>query len=367
MQNVLKQEGVPQDLIYLAVAESGFQPQVVNTRTGAGGMWQFMTYTGPEYGLTRNGYFDYRFDPEKSTRAYARYMKVLYGMFGDWYLAMAAYDWGPGNIQRVVSRSGYADYWELYRRNLLPGETRAYVPQILAAVLMAKNPERYGLNRLPPSPPVIYDTVTVDGGISVPLAADLTGSSTQEIVALNPALLRLTTPRDVSFDLHLPPGTKDTFMTRVKDIPQEDRTSWRFHVAKSGETLDTIAAEFHVSAANIASYNEVTPNQPVEAGDELVIPVPVNGSSSGQQRYTVHRGDTLVTIADRFNVSVEQLREWNGSSAARLAPGRSIYVAEPVRLAPGARRGRGRGVTSHASSRSASHASASSSRKKKRR
>lgn len=370
MQNVLKQEGVPQDLIYLAVAESGFQPQVVNTRTGAGGMWQFMTYTAPEYGLTRNGYFDYRFDPEKSTRAYARYMKVLYGMFGDWYLAMAAYDWGPGNIQRVVSRSGYADFWELYRRSLLPGETRAYVPQILAAVLMAKNPERYGLNRLPPSPPVIYDTVTVDGGISVPLAADLTGSTTQEIVSLNPALLRLSTPRDVSFDLHLPPGTKDTFTTRLKDIPQEDRTSWRFHVAKAGETLDTIASEFHVSAANIASYNEVTPTQPMEAGDELVIPVPVNGSSSGQQRYTVHRGDTLVTVADRFNVSVEQLREWNGAAAARLTPGRSIYVAEPVRLAPGARRARGgrrAGAVAHTASHSASRVSSSSSRKSKKR
>ena len=345
IQNVLKEEGVPQDLIYLAVAESGFQPQVVNYRSGAGGMWQFMTTTGPEYGLTRNGYFDYRFDPEKSSRAYARYMKKLYALFGDWYLAMAAYDWGPGNIQRIVSRSGYADYWELYRRNLMPGETRAYVPQILAAVIMAKNPEKYGLNALPPSPPVIYDTVSVDDAVSLNLVADLTGSTVSEIVALNPALLRLSTPRDIAFDLHLPPGTKEAFLTRLKDVPQEDRASWRFHVVKAGETLEGIAASFHVNTATLASYNEVSPQQPVQAGDELIVPISVgSGAFPGQQRYTVHRGDTLVTVADRFGITVEQLRGWNGTSA-RLTPGRSIYVAEPVRLAPGMRRGNARAAS----------------------
>ncbi len=355
MQNVLREEGVPQDLIYLAVAESGFQAQALNTRSGAGGMWQFMTYTGPEYGLTRNGYFDYRFDPEKSTRAYARYMKVLYGMFGDWYLAMAAYDWGPGNIQRVVSRSGYADYWELYSRGMMPAETRAYVPKILAAVLMAKNPERYGLNKLPPSPPVIYDTVSVSDAISLSLTADLTDSSVPEIVALNPALLRLATPRDISYDLHLPPGTKDSFLTRLKDIPAEDRGSWRFHVVKPGETLETVATSFHVSVENLASFNEVTPTQPVEAGDELVIPISSgSGVTPGQQRYTVHRGDTLVTVADRFGITVEQLRTWNGSAGARLSPGHSIYVAEPIRLAPGGRATRGK-HTAHGRSTAAGH------------
>jgi membrane-bound lytic murein transglycosylase D len=135
---VLRENGVPQDLIYQAVAESGFQPQVVNRSSGAGGMWQFMPFGG--YGLARNGYFDERFDPEKSSIAYARYMKQLYAQFGDWYLAMAAYDWGPGNVQRAVSRTGYADYWELYRRNVLPAETKAYVPGIIAVMIMAKNP-----------------------------------------------------------------------------------------------------------------------------------------------------------------------------------------------------------------------------------
>ena len=144
----LREEGVPQDLIYLAVAESGFQPQALNARSGAGGMWQFMPYGA--YGLARNGWFDERFDPEKSSLAYAQYMKTLYNQFGDWYLAMAAYDWGPGNVQRAVMRTGYADFWELYRRNVLPGETKNYVPGIIAAIIMAKNPEQYGLDKLVP-------------------------------------------------------------------------------------------------------------------------------------------------------------------------------------------------------------------------
>ncbi len=144
-------------------------------------------------------------------------------MFGDWYLAMAAYDWGPGNVQRAVQRTGYADFWELYRRNAMPAETRAYVPKILAAVIMAKNPERYGLDKLVPSPPVIYDTVSTDYAIDLRLVADVTEVSVQEIVALNPSLLRLTTPRDIAFDLHIPPGTKQLYTERMKDIPEDKR------------------------------------------------------------------------------------------------------------------------------------------------
>jgi membrane-bound lytic murein transglycosylase D len=389
ISRVLAQYGVPQDLIYLAVAESGFQPQVLNRSSGAGGMWQFMPFAN-SYGLTRNGYFDERFDPEKSTIAYAKYMKSLYNQFGDWYLAMAAYDWGPGYVQRAVQRTGYADFWELYRLGALPAETRNYVPGILAAAIMAKNPQQYGLTGVVPEAPILSDTVNTDYAIDLRLVADLTGATVPEIVALNPALLRLSTPRDISYDLHLPPGTKDTYLTRIKDIPEEDRTSWRFHVVKTGETLDTIAASFHVSTTTLASYNEVTPAQPMEAGDELVIPVSSGSSASpGQQRYTVHRGDTLVTVADRFGITVEQIREWNPSMAARLTPGRSIYVAEPVHLAPGMRRhgahasSAGRrsssSRSSYASSRTSSrnsgrstahsassHAAGSSSRKRRR-
>ena len=335
----LSDAGLPQDLIYLAVAESGFQPQVVNRSSGAGGMWQFMPFRGA-YGLDRNGYFDERFDPEKSSRAYAQYMKYLYATLGDWYLAMAGYNWGPGNVQRAVQRTGYADFWELYRHNALPTATKNYVPGIIAAAIMAKNPQQYGLTDVVPDAPVLSDTVTVEYAIDLKLVADLTDATVPEIVALNPALLRLSTPRDIPYDLHLPPGTKDTYNTRLKDIPEEDRASWRFHVVKPGETLEDIATSFRAHNDALAAYNDVTPAKPIEVGDELVIPLNASSASSGQQRYTVRRGDSCVAVADRYGVTVEQLQDWDNTG--RLQPGRSIYVAEPVKLAPSVRNGRGR-------------------------
>ncbi|MGD0445488.1 MAG: transglycosylase SLT domain-containing protein [Edaphobacter sp.] len=328
----LRDQGVPQDLIYLAVAESGFQPQALNARSGAGGMWQFMP-TGA-YGLARNGWFDERFDPEKSSLAYAKYMKTLYNQFGDWYLAMAAYDWGPGNVQRAVMRTGYADFWELYRRNVLPGETKNYVPGIIAAIIMAKNPEQYGLDKVVPDAPVVSDSVTVDYAIDLRLVADVTNSSLPEIVALNPSLLRMTTPRDVAFDLHIPVGMRDVFGERIKSIPEDKRSSWRFHVVRSGETLDGIAGALHVRANDIAVTNGLAAGDGLDAGDELVIPVANAVANAGPQRYAVRRGDTLVTVADRFGVTVEELRRWNHLSSSVVKPGGLLAVAEPVKLAP---------------------------------
>jgi membrane-bound lytic murein transglycosylase D len=328
----LREQGVPQDLIYLAVAESGFQPQALNARSGAGGMWQFMP-TGA-YGLARNGWFDERFDPEKSSLAYAKYMKTLHNQFGDWYLAMAAYDWGPGNVQRAVMRTGYADFWELYRRNVLPAETKNYVPGIIAAIIMAKNPEQYGLDKIVPDAAVVSDTVTVDYAIDLRLVADITNSSLPEIVALNPSLLRMTTPRDVSFDLHIPAGTRDVFAERIKEVPEDKRTSWRFHVARAGETVDGIAAALHARANDITVTNGLTAGDGVDAGDELVVPVASAVAGAGPQRYGVRRGDTLITVADRFGVSVEELRRWNHLPSNVVRPGSSLAVAEPVKLAP---------------------------------
>jgi len=345
----LREQGVPQDLIYLAVAESGFQPQALNARSGAGGMWQFMP-TGA-YGLARNGWFDERFDPQKSSIAYARYMKTLYNQFGDWYLAMAAYDWGPGNVQRAVMRTGYADFWELYRRNVLPAETKNYVPGIIAAIIMAKNPQQYGLDKMVPEAPVISDTVTIDYAIDLRLVSDVTNASLLEIVALNPSLLRMSTPRDMAFDLHIPVGTRDVFAARIKDIPEEKRASWRFHVVRDGDSLDGIATALHSRPSEISEANGITAGETVNPGDELVIPVATAAAGAHPQRYTVRRGDTLVTVADRFSVSVEQLRRWNRLSSNAVAQGRSLTVAEPVKLAPGTRV---RGRASHG--KAASHA-----------
>jgi membrane-bound lytic murein transglycosylase D len=345
IQRVLKEEGVPQDLIYQAVTESGFQPQAYNARSGAGGMWQFMPFSS--YGLARNGWFDERFDPEKSTRAYARYIKDLYRQFGDWYLAMAAYDWGPGNIQKAVQRTGYADFWELYRRDVLPRETKNYVPGVIAAIIMAKNPKQYGLDDVVPEPAVESDTVSVDYGIDLRLVADVTGTNLQEIVALNPSLLRLTTPKDLSYDLHLPHGTMAEFQKRVQPIPEEKRDSWRFHVVTTGETLGGIAESFHVRSAELAQVNDLSTTDELSPGDELVVPVTVAAKAGlHTAKYKVRTGDTLVTVSDRFGVTVAELRQWNHLTVSALAPGRTLTVAEPVRLAPMGktyRRGKGTG------------------------
>jgi membrane-bound lytic murein transglycosylase D len=255
IQRVLKEEGVPQDLIYQAVAESGFRPQALNPKSGAGGMWQFMPYG--VYGLSRTGWYDERFDPEKATRAYAREMKKNFDQLGDWYLAMAAYDWGAGNVQRAVQRTGYADFWELYRRNNLPLETKNYVPIILAVTLMAKNPKQYGLDDLSPDPPLLTDTVQTNYSVDLRLVSDITGAPVQEIAALNPSLLRMATPPDESFDLHLPAGTKDLFEKRIAEIPEDKRRYWRFHKVIPGETLEDVAHSFRVSASEIATVNEL--------------------------------------------------------------------------------------------------------------
>jgi membrane-bound lytic murein transglycosylase D len=263
-------------------------------------------------------------------------MKGLYAQFGDWYLAMAAYDWGPGNVQRAVSRTGYADYWELLRHNAMPAETRAYVPGIIAAAIMAKNPQQYGLANVVPMSPVLFDTVTTSYAIDLRLVSDLTGATVPEIVALNPALLRMQTPRDIPYDLRIPPGTKQVFLERLKEIPEEHRGIWRFHIVKPGETLDAIAANYHSHALEIAKVNEITAANPMAEGDELVVPVAGSGSA-GEQQYKVKRGETLVTVADRFGVPVEDLRRWNHLDSNRVVAGRTIFVAEPVRLAPSVR------------------------------
>jgi len=330
IQRVLAEEGVPQDLIYLAVAESAFNPRALNRRSKAGGMWQFMP--GPYYGLTRNAYVDERFDPEKSTRAYARYMKFIYGELGDWYLAMAAYDHGTGSMQHAVERTGYADFWELYKRGELPKETANYVPEILAAIIIANHPHQYGFDDVTLDPPVLTDTVTIDYSIDLRLVSDLVGAPVDEIEALNPSLLRMVTPPDASFDLHLPAGTATLFAERAAVIPEAHRNSWRYHPVVAGDTLASVAQEYRVTAAELASANQLTASQGLTGVDALVVPVPFTAEAlAGTRLYTVRRGDTLVTIADRFGVSLSQLRRWNNiPSGIRVDPGHRLRVAEPA-------------------------------------
>ena len=332
IQRVLAEEGVPQDLIYLAVAESGFQPRAVNRRSRAGGMWQFMPHG--EYGLARNTYVDERYDPEKSTRAYARYMKFLYDELGDWYLAMAAYDHGAGNMQRAVQRTGYADFWELYKRHELPRETQNYVPEILAAIIIANHPSQYGFDDVTLDPPVLTDTVTVNSSTNLRLISDLVGAPVDELEALNPSLLHMVTPPDASFDLHLPAGTATLFEQRVAAIPESKRNAWRYHVVAAEDTLASVAREYRVEPSQLASVNQLSAGSSLVGVDHLVVPAaPEVMPAAHRVLYTVRRGDTLITIADRFGVSLAELRSWNNLTGTRVEPGRRLHVAEPV-LAP---------------------------------
>lgn len=349
ISKILAQQGLPQDLIYQAVAESGFQPRAINRRSGARGMWQFMPYD--DYGLERTSWVDQRFDPEKSTIAYAKYMKELYNQLGNWYLAMAAYDWGTGKVQRAVQRTGYADFWELYRRGVLPQETKNYVPIIIAAAIIAKNPKQYGLDDLEPDPPLLSDTVTTDYAVDLHLVADLVGATVQEISDLNPSLLRVSTPPDASYELHLPAGSKSLYEQRIAEIPVDKRDSWRFHVVAPGDTLASVAREYHVTPAEIASVNQIPAAEDDLTGTgSLVIPVPpapVWRSGARRGAYRVRRGDTLVTVADRFDVTVEQLRLWNHLRSNLVRAGRTLYVSEPARIDHSRRFSRRRQTVKH--------------------
>ncbi len=366
IQQVLKEEGVPQDLVYQAVAESGFRTQVVNPKSGAAGMWQFMPYG--TYGLEKTGWYDERFDPEKATHAYAREIKKAYNQLGDWYLAMAAYDWGTGNVQRAVQRTGYVDFWELYRRNNLPQETKNYVPIILAVAIMAKNPKQYGLDQIVPDAAVLPDDVTTSYSVSLPLIADITGASLSTIEELNPSLLRGRTPPDEPYEIHIPAGTTALYNQRIAEIPEDKRTSWRFHVLASGETLEDVARQFHTTAAEIAFTNQLDAGSSLAGVTALVIPeAPVVAASASARTatYRVRRGDTLVNIADQFSVSVDSLERWNHLRSRSVNAGRTLYISEPARITRGERaartkrstlttRGNARSQAPHASARTRS-------------
>jgi len=339
IQRVMAEEGVPQDLIYLAVAESGFNPRAQNGHSGAGGMWQFMPHGN--YGLARTAYVDERFDPEKSTRAYARYMKFIYDQLGDWYLAMAGYDWGSGNVQRAVQKTGYADYWELYKRNNLPGETKVYVPEILAAIIIANHPTQYGFDELTLDPPVLTDTVTINYSVDLRLVSDIVGAPMDEVKALNPSLLRTVTPPDTAFDLHLPAGTGSLFEQRIAVVPEQKRNAWRYHRVAAEDTLASVAHEFHVGEAELAEANQLHESDSLQGVDGLAVPMSAAAEPAHTRLYTTRKGDTLVTIADRFGVSLTQLRNWNKIAGIKVDAGRRLHVADPggvVRTTRGRRR-----------------------------
>jgi membrane-bound lytic murein transglycosylase D len=326
ISRVLREEGLPQDLIYLAQAESAFQPLALS-RAGARGIWQFVAYRGQEYGLRHTWWIDERQDPEKATHAAAQHLRDLYKLYGDWYLAMAAYNCGPGNVQKGIERTGYADSWELYKRNVLPRETKNYVPIIIALTLIAKDAAHYNI-QADPEAPVPTDIVKPGRAIDLRLVAETIDVDVETLRSLNPALLRLATPDDPSFELHLPQGTAERFSAEIADIPPDKWVSWRRHRVESGETLTSIGKKYHVTGAAIADANNLERNAALGAGEKLIIPATQPQSEIKRRlvSYRVHRGDTFLGIADRFNVSADDLRKWNRLPSNKVSRGMVLRI-----------------------------------------
>ena len=338
IEGTLRDQGVPQELIYLAQAESGFHPLALS-RVGARGMWQFMSSRARGYGLQHNLWVDERQDPEKSTRAAAHHLKDLYNQFGDWYLAMAAYNSGPGTVQSAVKRTGYADFWELYRRNVLPKETRNYVPIILAVTIMAKNPAQYGLGDIVPEQPVPYDAVVINYSVDLRLVAQCIDVSPATLQDLNPSLLRLATPKDQSFELRLPVGTRDRYLAAIEPIPPQMRVWWRYHEVAEGDTLASIARTYRTSLAAIEKENHLLSGDELKPDSKLIVPIPPgkhaateDGASYARHttRYRVRRGDTVQTVADNFSLPPIMIRRWNHLRGDSLRGRRIVYVHLPV-------------------------------------
>jgi membrane-bound lytic murein transglycosylase D len=302
-------------------------------------MWQFMSGRGRGYGLQRTRWTDDRQDPEMATRAAARHLRDLYNQFGDWYLAMAAYNSGPGGVQSAVKRTGYADFWELYRRNVLPRETRNYVPIILAVTIMAKNPKQYGLDTLVLDQPIPYDSLKLDYPVDLRLVAQCLDVPPGALQDLNPRLLRWTTPETGKFELHLPAGTVDQYQQAIAQIPASKRVWWRYHKVAPGDTLYSIARAYRTTPTLIAQQNNLEMAGLLDPESHLVVPIAPGKHAANEDaqsysrritRYRVRKGDTVQTVADNFNVPPAMVRRWNRLRGNSLSGRRVLYLHQPI-------------------------------------
>jgi membrane-bound lytic murein transglycosylase D len=255
---------------------------------------------------------------------------------------MAAYNSGPGTVQSAVKRTGYADFWELYRRNVLPKETRNYVPIIVAVTIMAKNPAQYGLDHLEKAQPVPSDIVKIDYPVDLRLVAECVDATAADLQDLNPSLLRMTTPKDHAFELHLPLGTKDKFQTAISAIPTNMRVWWRYHKVQPGDTLASIARTYRSTPKAIAEANDLEEGASLTPDSKLTIPIAPGKRAITEEatyarhatRYRVRKGDTVNSVADNFGVPPAMVRRWNHLKGDSLRGRSGVYVHLPV--SPGA-------------------------------
>ena len=336
----LRAAGLPEDLLYLAMIESGMNPNAYS-RAHAAGMWQFIRGTGRRYDLQIDFWVDERRDPFKATDAAIAHLSDLYDQFGSWYLAAAAYNAGAGRVSRGIKKTGSTDFYDLADARVLRSETRNYVPKLVAAAIIAKNPKKYGFDDVVPQEPLEFETVQVPDATSFDVLADAAGVSEDDIRMLNPQYPRRVTPPDQSVELRLPVGTSERFVVAYAEVPASERVTWLEHRVQRGETLGHIAGRYGTSVTAIrAANNNVNPKR-LQIGQRLIIPrsgasptrvasaAPAGGataSGSGPLSVTVQRGDTLWDISRRYNVTTTQLMQINGLSSSRIHPGDRITV-----------------------------------------
>jgi membrane-bound lytic murein transglycosylase D len=337
IRQVFEEEGIPQDLAYVALVESAFKPTAYS-RARARGVWQFIGPTGRRYGLKQDWWVDERSDPEKATHAAARYLKELYELFGDWNLALAGYNAGEMKVVRALRRYKAKDFWELRQTRGLRQETKNYVPLIHAAIVLAKSPERYGFKIDPEQPPE-FERVEIAGAYDLRVIAECAGEPVEEIRALNPELRRLATPADRTFALRVPAGRAGQVGACIATLPAEKRVNFRTHVVRRGQTLGGIARANGVSARDVAEANGLAIGKRLRPGTELIIPIPVrarvqtarreapSGPPEGRPvRYRIRPGDTLSSIASQYGTTVRELQSWNGLRGSRIAAGELLTI-----------------------------------------
>ena len=355
IQSVFRAEGLPLDLAYVPLIESAFKPTALS-RAKARGVWQFMRGTGLENGLKQDWYIDERSDPAKATVAAAKYFKTLYRMFEDWHLAMASYNGGPGRMQRAIRASRRTDFWSLTATSrYLPRETREYVPMILAAVIIAKNPAKYGFD-VPPPAPVATERVAVPSAVDLRRVAEWASVPVEEIQRLNPELRRWTTPiRGDGYELLVPAGTAERISTELATAGPTTLNALQWYVVKRGETLTTIARKLRVNRTDLAEANYLRSASTVKAGQKLLVPrmpsaallaraasgapieaaeidaVPAVAEAPSTETvvHRVQRGDTLFGLARKYRTTVEQLKALNRLVGNTLRVGARLVVSTP--------------------------------------
>jgi membrane-bound lytic murein transglycosylase D len=329
IERIFAEEGVPQELLYLAQAESGFLPRAVSHKQAVG-MWQFISATGSTYSLNRASGYDERLDPEKATRAAARYLKDLHAHYGDWYLAMAAYNCGAGAVDRAIERTGYADFWELMKRRALPHETQNYVPIIVAMTIMAKNPQDYGLESVEMEAPIEYDSLHLTAPTNLNLIADATLQPFSVIRDLNPSLLKQVAP--AGFDVHIPKGSAETAMAALDTVPAESRQAWRLHHVQIGDTLENVARAFHLTPNRIAAVNRSADS--LEPGDVLLIPaVYVDHSGSSRKGSRRSHSDLALGSSRRNTHKSASIQRATHVAASRQLPAPVLHRKAALRTA----------------------------------